>query len=440
MGKEVKKMVQRSNVDCTHYGYSVGKLGRVLPLMYLPVYPGDIVDIQEQIYVNMSPLRRAIMLDANVSVVSFFVRHRHIYDTNWTTFIEEGYDTSETLATDTANNQDLEFMPGWISNAVQASKPKWYTQAYLDIWNYWYKPKAQYAVNTNDASWTSVPFSDGFSQDTLNYGFIAANMQNALWTQTVNKSLAAADVDLDVSGATLDIRDIEQQQARARTETQRDWFNYNYENIIDQLGGNAPIDAEPRPEKLWQDTQFMSGENIRLTDNQSAGGVVGRPGTIVNHMIPSRFIPEHGTIWTMLLVRYPAVSTKETHYLVRKTNDYKNAVMDPNVVMTEKPVELQIADIFDSASNSTLSYLPYGHWHRSHPTHVHKLYEDRLGFSFAKPVPTADIGENFYDISIDDANFQSTQLGHFNVQAKNNIFVQRCIPEADASIFAGMKT
>ena len=68
-----------------------------------------------------------------------------------------------------------------------------------------------------------------------------------------------------------------------------------------------------------------------------------------------------------------------------------------------------------------------------------KFFEDRAGFTFTQGVPSAtDLGENYYDVSIDDKNFQNTQYNHYQLAIKHNLFVDRNIPEAEESIFAGM--
>jgi len=427
----------KNKYDLTHLGFQLGKMGRVTNTMCLPVLPGDVVDINQQIVINMSPFRRQIFLDARVDVCTFYIPYRHHYS-NWTDFIEDGVDTAETLSTTDLSAYNPKFLAHWTD--LPTTKPDWYAHGYLDIWNRFYRPKASFAdPGAGDATWASVGFGSGsLTADCLLYGFPAANLTNAIWNTSVNRTLEAADFDIDSSGATIDITAIAAQKARLKSERKRQFYSYYYEQIMQDMGGKTSIDAEPRPELVWQDTVYISGENIRGTDNQTIGSLVGRASGVVKHQIPRKYIQEHGTLWTMVVLRFPPISTQESHYLIRKgAGTYKTLVGDPDIVSQEKPVALQLADIFDSSSTTQISTIPYGQWYRMHPSYCNETFENNFGFTFAQGVPSNDVGENYYNTEIDDANFQSTMLGHYNMSIKNNVFVDRFYPSASQSIFAG---
>lgn len=428
-----------AEVDLTHHYYTFGKIGRVLPKMMVPVLPGDVIDIQSQTNIVFSAYTREVALDARVDTVAFYIPMRHIYPDDWVQLVEEGIDSAVTLSTDTMGSVNWTFLPHWSD--LPTSKPSWYADPYLMIYNRFFKPKNEYIAGQNDWSWTNSPLSTAFTDDDKAYGFPAANLPTALWNQTPNKQLAASDLAIDTTGNTFDLNEIEEAQAKAVSEMKRDWTMYFYEDILDERQGQSTIDAEPRPEKLWQDTQYIGGENVRGTSDHSLGAITGRQGGTVQFNVPNRYIPEWGIVMVMEVIRFPYISTEETMYQMRQgAGDYELLVADPLIMASKRPQELQVADCFDSTDTSVLAQIPNGHWWRQHPSYARPEFQQRFGFTFAQGIPpTADAGENYYDTSVDDENFTGTMLGHYRSFSKHNIFCRRMIPEAEASLYTGLK-
>jgi len=434
--------MEKNNYDLSHHGFKVCKLGRMVGAMCIKTLPGDVFDINQQIIISMSPYRRQIMMDARVDVFTCEVRDRNIYS-NFEAFIEDGVDTAETLSVDTFNTVgDLSFLPHWTS--LPTSKPSWYVQGPLQIYNRYVMPKSSLAdPGAADAltTYSSVPWGTGsWVADDLKYGPPAAQLPTAIWTSGINRDLSAADFDIDSSGSTIDLTVIADQQARLATERDRQFTSYFYDSVIKKRGGSASVDADVRPRLIMQTTQYLGGENIRGTDNQSMGAITGRAGGVINHVIPRKYMPEHGTLWTFVIVRFPPISTEETMFLQRVgAGDWKNLVADYRITESQPPIQLQEKDLFDSSATNDLVRVPFAHWYRMHPSFADAEFRDQFGFTFAQGVPTTDVGENFYHTDIDDANFHSTQLGHFTMSIKNNVSVDRFLPTADSSIFAGTR-
>lgn len=426
------------NFDLTHLGYTNGKMGRMLGTMCIKTLPGDTFDISSSILINMAPYRRQIYLDARVDIATFYIPDRYHYS-NLIDMIEDGVDTAETLSVDTYNSlTNLYFLPHWTT--LPTSKPDWYTQGPLDIYNRFYRPKTSFAdPGAGDITYSSVGWGTGsWLPDDLEYGPPVAKLPTAIWNSSVNRDLEDADFDIDSSGSTIDITEIYKQKARLKSERKRQFYSYWYEQIIKDMGGSSTMDAEPRPEMIWHDTQYISGENIRGTDNQTLGAIVGKGGGKITHRIPKKYIREHGTIFTFITIRFPEISVDETQYLIRNgAGTYKTLIGDTDIVEAEPPFDLQLDDIFDTSATTTIQKLPYGQWYRMHPSFASQKFKDQFGFTFAQGVPSTDIGENYYNYSISDENFQSQQFGHFMLSIKNNVFVDRHYPSASKSIFAG---
>src|SRR5437016_14671229 len=62
---------------------------------------------------------------------------------------------------------------------------------------------------------------------------------------------------------------------------------------------------------------YRSVEHDQKTDQTSLGQFSGRVQQTYKHSVPRFFVPEHGTMFTLALVRFPPTATKEIQYLNR---------------------------------------------------------------------------------------------------------------------------
>src|SRR5437868_8954769 len=74
------------------------------------------------------------------------------------------------------------------------------------------------------------------------------------------------------------------------------------------------IPAEP----LFRSNLWASGYDVDGTDQTSLGQFSGRVQQTYKHSVPRFFVPEHGTMFTLALVRFPPTATKEIQYLNAK--------------------------------------------------------------------------------------------------------------------------
>src|SRR5258708_15782625 len=81
------------------------------------------------------------------------------------------------------------------------------------------------------------------------------------------------------------------------------------------------IPAEPlfrsdnRPLLVMRSNLWASGYDVDGTDQTSLGQFSGRVQQTYKHSVPRFFVPEHGTMFTLALVRFPPTATKEIQYL-----------------------------------------------------------------------------------------------------------------------------
>src|SRR5438046_8786354 len=63
---------------------------------------------------------------------------------------------------------------------------------------------------------------------------------------------------------------------------------------------------------------WASVSDINVTNRTSIGQFSGRVQQTYTHAVPRFFGPEHGTMFTLTLVRFPPTATKESQYLIAK--------------------------------------------------------------------------------------------------------------------------
>src|SRR5437867_6098552 len=72
-----------------------------------------------------------------------------------------------------------------------------------------------------------------------------------------------------------------------------------------------------------------------------------------NHSVPRFFVPEHGTMFTLALVRFPPTATKEIQYLNAKgALTYTDIAGDPVLYGNLPPREISMKDVFRSGDSS----------------------------------------------------------------------------------------
>src|SRR5690625_5330161 len=84
-----------------------------------------------------------------------------------------------------------------------------------------------------------------------------------------------------------------------------------YLDVITSSRGNTSYDAANLPLLVMRSNLWASGYDVDGTDQTSLGQFSGRVQQTYNHSVPRFFVPEHGTMFTLALVRFPPTATKE---------------------------------------------------------------------------------------------------------------------------------
>src|SRR5207247_9572534 len=91
---------------------------------------------------------------------------------------------------------------------------------------------------------------------------------------------------------------------------------------------------------------WASGYDVDGTDQTSLGQFSGRVQQTYKHSVPRFFVPEHGTMFTLALVRFPPTATKEIQYLNAKGAwTYTDIAADPVLYGNLPPLEISMKDV-----------------------------------------------------------------------------------------------
>src|SRR5436189_3087318 len=101
-----------------------------------------------------------------------------------------------------------------------------------------------------------------------------------------------------------------------------------YHDVISSFGGKTSYDADNRPLLVMRSNLWASGYDVDGTDQTSLGQFSGRVQQTYKHSVPRFFVPEHGTMFTLALVRFPPTATKEIQYLRSEERFSRNAETD----------------------------------------------------------------------------------------------------------------
>lgn len=430
----------RTDHDLSHFVFDCGRIGRVKVISHSLVLPGDTIDIDAVGAFRLSPLKRGMSLDTKLDIVSFYVPMRHVYD-NWIGFSKLGVNTSltgntpNTLTgyTDPCKSDvwGLNYL-GLNNKLIRTGTiPKWLSQAYLNIYNNYYK------VPT-DADELRKP--NAFSQPDCEYGLQACHLEN-FWTAPLpNATQLNKKMNLSDSNQKLDIMALQKEFATLETEQERHFFMTRYRDIIKDMGGYVDTDADKRPTMLMRTEFWASGYDVDGTGQSTMGQFSGRVQQSWRHSVPKFFVPEHGVILTLALARFPAIYQDEVPYMVTAAvPSYAEIFGDPAIVANMPPVEITGRRIGINNDGNSKFKVPYAQWYRYQPSYVNEQYAYIKGFPFLNKTISVNFSNNktkqcYVDSDDYDDMFETMNLDHWNIQCKFNVHVDRNLPTARESI------
>src|SRR5437763_658230 len=468
---------ERMPHDLSHLGFLAGQIGRLITISTTPVIAGDSFEMDAVGALRLSPLRRGLAIDSTVDIFTFYVPHRHVYGEQWIKFMKDGVNATPLPTVNTTGYIDHAAFLGTI-NPDTNKIPKHLFQGYLNIYNNYFK--APWMPDRTEAN------PNELNQDDARYGFRCCHLKN-IWTAPLPPETELSR-QMTTSTTSIDIMGLQAAYANLHTDQERDYFMQRYHDVISSFGGKTSYDADNRPllvmrSNLWasgydvdgtdqtslgqfsgrvqqtykhsvlsffvtvlciiftfllvmRSNLWASGYDVDVTDHTSLGQFSGRVQQTYKHSVPRFFVPEHGTMFTLALVRFPPTATKEIQYLNAKgALTYTDIAGDPVLYGNLPPREISMKDVFRSGDSSKKFKIAEGQWYRYAPSYVSPAYHLLEGFPFIQEPPSGDLQERVLIRHHDyDQCFQSVQLLQWNSQVKFNVTVYRNLPTTRDSI------
>lgn len=431
----VQTTATREPQDLGHLVFTAGKIGRLQTLSQVPVIAGDSFEQKLIGSIRLSPLRRGLAVDSVLDVFSFYVPHRHVYGGEvWADFMEKGISSNPLAMYDSisaVNTGKLSFLG--INNAGASSGrqnlPLWSYQGYKNIYdNYFQVPWTRGDQHPNSELPITCELFMNTNGEMAKYGAACAHLKS-IWSTPLPSFRDDGQKTAPIVGSSIDLMALNQEYGKLHTQQERDLFMSRYRDIMKSFGGSTHYDADNRPHLLMRSTTWASGYDVDGTTEVTLGQHTGRVMQSFKHEVPRFFVPEHGTIHTVAVLRFPTSHQLENHYLMNNPAvDYATMAGDPSIVANTPPVKLRAVDVFDTDSTASLGDIAHSQWYRYHPDLIHSDYNDLQGYPFLKLIPVAQQTQLYINTQQYDGMFQTDQLGHWNMQAKNNITVLRNLP------------
>ncbi|ADM16578.1 protein F [Escherichia phage phiX174] len=416
---------ERMPHDLSHLGFLAGQIGRLITISTTPVIAGDSFEMDAVGALRLSPLRRGLAIDSTVDIFTFYVPHRHVYGEQWIKFMKDGVNATPLPTVNTTGYIDHAAFLGTI-NPDTNKIPKHLFQGYLNIYNNYFK--APWMPDRTEAN------PNELNQDDARYGFRCCHLKN-IWTAPLPPETELSR-QMTTSTTSIDIMGLQAAYANLHTDQERDYFMQRYRDVISSFGGKTSYDADNRPLLVMRSNFWASGYDVDGTDQTSLGQFSGRVQQTYKHSVPRFFVPEHGTMFTLALVRFPPTATKEIQYLNAKgALTYTDIAGDPVLYGNLPPREISMKDVFRSGDPSKKFKIAEGQWYRYAPSYVSPAYHLLEGFPFIQEPPSGDLQERVLIRHHDyDQCFQSVQLLQWNSQVKFNVTVYRNLPTTRDSI------
>lgn len=428
----VQTSAERTSQDLSHLIFTSGRIGRAKVLDFIPVIAGDSIDLNHTGSVRLSPLLRGLAVDARVDICSFYVPHRFIYGDQWNEFMMDGVNSSPLP---TVSMTGISRVPSFLGVSALAGGvgtgwsrfPKWLYEGYRLIYNNYYKVPWQ---DDDNRALNALPAAD------LDDGFACSPLKT-IWSCPLNDNTQVGEIysaSVSSNQASIDIMGLQTQYAKLFTEQEREHFMVRYRDIVESFNGSTPYDADKRPHFLMRTQFWASGYDIDGTDQSSLGQFSGRVQQAFQHKVPRFFVPEHGTIFTVALVRFPPIHQRENHFLLNNpAHTYVDIAGDPAIVGNLPPRVVPIGKFFTNGISFNMK-VAESQWYRYHPNVCDHRYGELQGFPFLATLPQSM--DQVLKVNSDDYDrmFESMQLGHWNIQARCNATALRSLPTARDSI------
>ena len=394
-----------------------GKIGRVNCLRQQILMPGERQNVSINGSIRLESLRERDVMRINAHLGVFMTPLRWLVS-DFPDYVKEGMDTAKTIPTQNRSNwADLGIGSYTVTDYTHL---KHFQDSALQVYNRWYKwPESADATSWDTDGNKAVPLSQHWNRCRFNATPVDTD-----------------DYQIDVSGATMDVRTLAETEAKFRGAMKRDILSYNrWMELVDQVWkGDGSREVDKVPLMLDQVEVGVRPREIPATDGASLGQWQSLFDFNVNHQIRGIVAPEHCIVTYMLTVRFaPTIEScmpLATNYL-----DWYEMVGDPEFLSSAMPRSVTLRDFSQTTDATSMGYLPAGwQWRCDHDV-VGQRIDLRDSFPMMN-TPTTQ-AEAKDATRVKDA-FRSQALGDYLVDVYFNEDSIQPIGDSMDSYFSGM--
>lgn len=396
-----------------------GKIGRFNCLRQQILMPGEKMDVRIKGKIRLESLRERDVMRINADHLTFLTPIRWLWP-EITDYIKQGPDTAEAVPTQGV----VGFLPTLGLGAYDAGLmniPKFFMDNYFRIYNEWVKWPEDPDATVLGPTWDGLP----------------ATPLQAIWNRC-RYSATPDDTDdyqIDVSGATMDVRDLAETQALFKGGMKRDVMSFNrWMEIVNQVWrGDGSREVDQVPMLIDKTSIGVNPREIPAMDGASLGQWQSLFDFGVDHTIDGIVAPEHCILSHFIIIRFAPII--EGMHPMCGSVDWHEMVGDPEMLAAAKPREVLLSDVIPNGGATSLGFAPAGwQWKHGHDV-ISRNVDIRDSFPYSL-VPTSQT--NAKDATrIKDA-FRSQALGDYMCDLYYTETSQQPIGDAMDSYFSGM--
>lgn len=284
----------------THYVFTGGRIGQIVPILRQEVIPGDTWHGHISVLLRLKSLARPVMHPAYIDVFFFYVPHRLVWD-GWEDFITDGTGNPPTVDLDDAVAQ------AYLYGASKADKSGTavsynglFTRAYALIRNEFFRDQDY----DGEIDITAAPA-----------GLVSARHLKNIYTSW-RKNVEQFEVEIEseeftVSGGkgTASVRAdaIRDSLRDLRLPERRAMFGSRYVDVLRSWGIRTNYQWLDRPESLGRSRNMVSFSDIPATaagTDVTVGDLYGHGIVGLRHRFRRRVFPEHGYLIGLGIMRF----------------------------------------------------------------------------------------------------------------------------------------
>lgn len=399
---------------------TTGKIGQVKVLRQQMMMPGEMIDAKIQGSVRLETLRERDVMRINAHLGVFMTPLRWVWS-DFPQYLKEGPDTAVTPPVITNETNWEKYGVGSYKQTGAGSLYQFYKDSVLRVYNEWYKhPEDNDATTWPRHGKQAVPLSAPWSR--------------CRYSATPDDT---ADYQIDVSGSTMDVRELAEVNARFRGAMKRDITSFKrwMELVKDTYSNSDPSrEVDQVPIMIEQVDLGLHPREMPATDGASLGQFQSMFDFGVDHRVGRIVAPEHCIITYMLTIRFAPI-IESCHPLATNRLDWFELVGDPEYISAAQPVEVQIRDYEQSTDATVMGFLAAGWQWRCASDCIGQSIDVRNSFPYSLAPTTQAEGK---DASRVKNAFRSQALDDYMVDLYFTERSHQPIGSARDSYFSGM--